>query len=274
MNPSYLPMNLKNYSLCLFFLALLFSGTAVVNAVQLASAKVLYVNGDVTYSASDTEEMPLAEGMILTEGHGITTYDMSSVYLIFSNGSELSLEENSNLVLAKLEQAPFEGSDSDSYPQADPSKSTSILKLNHGSIKGHVKQLRSVSEFKVETRFGTASILGTRFIVEMYYDKTSNELVFNIQNIDGRVDLTSSFFGLLKFGRYSAVNVAYSADSKAVQTVSIPPTRTVSVRKSAEAPELKGLVQQFPEVFESKIVLDISPLQPLVVDQVVSPNGS
>ncbi len=71
--------------------------------------------------------------------------------------------------------------------EADPSPSDTTLYLNYGQIVGRVRELRSDSNFEIETAVGTAGIRGTGFdaIVEII----GNIVVFTFTNLDGLADL-------------------------------------------------------------------------------------
>ena len=269
-------MNMKKHSFYLQLITFLLLSHVTAHAIELASAKVLHVKGLVTYTSLGQEEKALTTGTILFEGHSISTSNDSTAYLLFSNGSELTVKENSNLIISEFQQAPFDASSSDDYPKRDLSKSSVVLNLSFGSVEGHVRGLNSVSKFEVETILGTASILGTRFNLELYFDRLINEFAFNVQNVDGRVNLTSSFVGILKFGRFSNVIINYSSDNDAIQTVSIPPSRSVSIRGSGTDPKFSSLVLQFPEFGGSAIdgISSPSTLNPFISDQVITPSNA
>lgn len=161
------------------------------HAAQLASAKVLKVEGTVTKLAANGKSSPIKAGDILSQGDSISTTALSSTMIVFSNGSEVSVLENSSVDIAKLQQDSFGGSQKYEQLQADPSQSHTLLELNYGKLLGHVKKLQPGSTFNIETPLGTAAIRGTQFIVEYSYDADLGEFIVRVTNIDGIVGFTA-----------------------------------------------------------------------------------
>ncbi|MDQ8194028.1 FecR domain-containing protein [Coraliomargarita sp. SDUM461004] len=210
------------------------------NAAQLATAKVLEVMGTVTKYAANGGKGPLKAGDILTQGDEISASALSSAKLVFSNGSELTIEENTSVDITKLEQASFSSSQSYEQLQADPSKSQTLLNLNYGKLNGHVKKLQSGSTFMVETQLGTAAIRGTQFSVELRYNATRGEFELTVNNFDGLVDIISQFGGKIDFSGKQAVDVGYDNNS-GQETSPIPAQRKITIRISRGDPAFDAL---------------------------------
>ncbi|CAA6697343.1 MULTISPECIES: FecR domain-containing protein [unclassified Lentimonas] len=235
---------MKNTRFHLVLLALFGLSALTINAAQLASAKVLSVTGTVTNTTENGEESPLAVGAILKQGDSVMTTAMSNALLVFSNGSELVVEENSSLTLAELTQEAFSGKKSYEQLQADPSKSQSLLELNYGKVSGHVKKLRPGSEFFVETPLGTAAIRGTNYTVELGYNADRGELLFIVNNKDGKVDIMSRYAGQIEYGRGKVGDKAHDHTAASDKSHAIPPTHTVVVRLSKDNPHFNEIVNR------------------------------
>ncbi|MGK0176704.1 MAG: hypothetical protein ACJAT5_001077 [Lentimonas sp.] len=267
---------------CLYvrFFAFLCLSAVVAHAIPLASAKVLVVEGTASYGLPGAEDTPLAKDTIISEGDSIITGNTGVVHLIFSNGAGLTIEESSNLVFLELEQKPFWKSNPEEYPEEEVSKSTTVLELKYGNVKGHMKGLRDDSEFRIKTQFGDALVAGNLFFLELYFDPFRNEFVFNVQNINGLVDLITKFSGSVKFGRNGMAIKSYDSEADILQVVRIPPTQTFSIRKSRFSPGFRNSVQEFPKDAKSRLILGLDTLEPFPADQrvqdvsVVSPNGT
>jgi hypothetical protein len=210
-------------------------------AAQLATAKVLDVMGTVTKYDSNGAESPLKAGEILQQGHSISATALSSAKLVFSNGSELTVEENTSLNIAKLEQDNFSGSQKYEQLQADPSKSQTLLELNYGKLSGHVKKLRAGSNFMVETPLGTAAIRGTMFNTRLFYNAERGEFVFVVNNIDGQVDIISRYAGDIEYGDSSVGDKGYASGMDSDKSEPIPLGHTVIIRLSRNDPEFDNL---------------------------------
>ncbi|MDB4345706.1 FecR domain-containing protein [bacterium] len=173
-------------------LSILAMSAISAHAAQIASAKITAVEGVISKSSLDGSVSPLALGDILIEGDIVNVAELSTVTLVFSNGSEIVIQENSSLNIAKLQQEPFSGNQSYEQLQADPSKSQVLLELSYGELDGHVKSLRSGSTFEVDTPLGTASIRGTTFKVSYITIQNGAEVqsvVFSVENKEGRVSV-------------------------------------------------------------------------------------
>ena len=162
-------------------------------AAELATAKVLSVSGTVIKTEGGGlikiggRESPLKAGDILREGDRIHSTAGSKVFLVFSNGSEITLFQNSSLSIVDLEQEPYTSKRIYNELEADPSKSQTLLELDYGQLDGHVKKLSNTSSFNIETPLGTAAIRGTRFSISLLF--TGNKLILSVSNFDGLVDI-------------------------------------------------------------------------------------
>ena len=174
---------------CLLAISALYS-----HAAELATAKVLSVSGTVIKTEGGGgsfkiggRESPLKAGDILREGDRVHSTEGSKVFLVFSNGSEITLFQNSSLSIIDLEQEPYTSKRVYNELEADPSKSQTLLELDYGQLDGHVKKLSNTSSFNIETPLGTAAIRGTRFSISLLF--TGNKLVLSVSNFDGLVDI-------------------------------------------------------------------------------------
>ena len=265
---------------CLFYLrlfVLLCLSAVAAHAIPLASVKVVAAKGTVSYSISGSKEMPLVKNTIISGGDSIATGSDGVVHLIFSNGAGLTIEENSNLVFSKLEQKPYWKDNPEEYPKEEISESTTELELKYGNLKGNVEGLREDSEFRIKTKLGDALVSGKMFFIELYYDSFRKEFIFNVQNIDGMIDLITKFSGPIEFERNGMAVKSYDSKADALQIVRIPPKQTFSVRKSRFSPGFRNYVDLFPKDAKSRLILDIEAIEPYPNDQeimVVSPNGT
>jgi hypothetical protein len=249
---------MKNSRLHLVLLGLFGLSALTINAAQLASAKVLSVRGTVsTYASGQVGEAPngsngpskwnnacapLKIGDILTQDHSIVTSPLSNAGLVFSNGSELTVTENTSITLAELKQEAFGGKKSYEQLKADPSKSQALLELNYGKISGHVKQLRPGSVFYIETPLGTAAIRGTKFSVEIRYSAERGEYILIVTNKDGKVDIISRYSGSIEYGRGNIGDKGYDTAVSDDTSEAIPQKHTVVIRLSDQDPHYDDII--------------------------------
>ena len=181
-------------------------------AAKFASAKVLSVKGEVTKFSASGGQSRLKVGNIIVEGDRINSSASSRAALVFSNGSEITINENSCVKMEILSQDVFDSNLAYSQLEADPSKSRTIIKLNYGQLRGKVKKLSKISSFWIKTRMGTASMRGScETIVKYNYEQATKEFQLNIKNVKGLCD----FIGQGNANYYAIDNV--NGDSEEVK---------------------------------------------------------
>ena len=217
-------------------------GSVIAHSAQLASAKVISINGTASFYDESGSRAPLTVGTILTQGDHVTTAAQSDAMLVFSNGSELTIEENSSIVLAELAQQRFFSSKRYEQLQADPSQSQTQLELNYGSVYGHVKKLHAGSAFNIETILGTAMIRGTQFKVKIGYNAERGEFILIIHNKDGKIDLVSRYSGNFEYGRGSVSEKGYQSARIDDNSEAIPPAHIIVIRLSEDDPGYPQIV--------------------------------
>ena len=251
---------MKNARLILALFAIFGWSVFTANAAELASAKVLSVTGYVnSYTPNGTEkptgapgispsgipikatQKQLAIGDILKKEDSIVTAVLSSARIVFSNGSELTINENTSITVSELAQEAFGGNKSYEQLQADPSLSQAQLTLNYGKVSGHVKQLKEGSDFHIQTPLGTAVIRGTKFSVDLRYDRSRGECVLVVNNFDGKVDVLSRIGGSLEFGRGKRADKGFVAGNPDTSN-SIPAGHIVIIRISEDDPNYDAVI--------------------------------
>lgn len=190
---------MKTYKSYFYSLVILVLASVTASAAELASAKVIEVTGTVTKYAANGQQTPLTPGAILKQGDSVSATALSEAKLVFSNGSELTVEENTSVSIAQLQQQAFSGNKAYEQLEADPSQSQTLLELNYGKLSGHVKQLRSDSTFQVQTPLGTAAIRGTRWSALLIYNAERGEFSLTVKNFDGLVDIISRYAGNIQY---------------------------------------------------------------------------
>ena len=234
-------MNILRFSLLAVLVVALSSLSAT--AQQLATAKVIKVTGTVTKYLPNGELEPLAEGDLLREGEAVSATALSSAELVFSNGSEMTIEENTSVNFATMKQQAFGGSQRYEALQADPSPSQTVIELNYGRLSGHVKKLRADSKFEVETPLGTAAIRGTRWEVLLIFNAERQEFLLSARNIDGLVDIMSKYVGSVEYGSGNIGEKGYESGLTEEVRELIPADHTVILRLQRTDPFYDDLVQ-------------------------------
>lgn len=224
-------------------LAVLMAASVTAQAAQLASAKVVDVVGTVTKYSNSGQKAPLQKGDILKEGDSISVTALSQAELVFSNGSELTIEENTSVNIAKLQQESFSGNQSYEQLQADPSKSQTLLELNYGQLSGHVKKLRSDSSFNVDTPLGTAAIRGTKWSALLIYNAERGEFLLTVKNYDGLVDIISRYAGQFDYAESNIGTKGYDSSISETTQELIPQDHTIVLRLSKGDPYFDDLFQ-------------------------------
>lgn len=221
-------MKTIKFSIISIFFLMTLSITA--QAAQLATAKVVNVKGTVTAYYADGTKAPLKSGDILREGDSVSVTALSKAELVFSNGSELTVDENTSVNIATLQQEAFSGNQSYEQLQADPSKSQTLLELNYGKLSGHVKKLNSGSKFHVQTPLGTAAIRGTKWNMTLIYNEERKEFLLTVNNVDGAVDIISNYLGSIEYGQGNVGDKGYDSSLSEATEEAIPKNHTVVMR--------------------------------------------
>ncbi len=234
---------MKNFRLPLALLAFLTMATFSANAAELASAKVLEVSGTVTKYTADGHKAQLAVGDILKQGDSISVTALSQAELVFSNGSELTINENTSISIAELSQESFSGNQSYEELEADPSKSQVLLELNYGELNGHVKKLQEGSKFNIETPLGTAAIRGTHYSVKLFYNEERGEFILIVGNSDGQVDIISRYIGEFEYGKGGIADKGYDSSVSDDTSDPIPEKHTIVIRLSKSDPYFDTLFE-------------------------------
>lgn len=244
-------------SLRIPFLALSILAMSALSAyaAQLSSAKVIAVEGSVSKYSPGGSSSQLAVGDILVEGDSVSATALSSAMLVFSNGSEIVITENTSISIAKLQQDSFSGNQSYEQLQADPSKSQVLLELNYGELDGHVKSLRQGSTFDVETPLGTAAIRGTKFKIKLFFNAEREEFILIIFNKDGKVNINSRYVGNIEYGQGNVGNIGYNTNLEQAVSEPIPVKHTVAIRLSRHDPGFDALY----DLMKNRIPIDPGP---------------
>ncbi|MEC8209982.1 MAG: FecR domain-containing protein [Verrucomicrobiota bacterium] len=224
---------MKTAQIPLTAFCLLVISTLSSHAAELATAKVLSVSGTVMKSEGSAfikiggRERPLKAGDILREGDRLNSTKGSKAILVFSNGSEITLYQNSSLSIIALEQEPYTSKRVYNELEADPSKSQTLLELDYGQLDGHVKKLTKESSFNIKTALGTAAIRGTKFRIRLLF--TANKLRLTITNFVGLVDLiTQTTAPVISGDIDDGEGNTFDSDSN-VDTTPIPPAGECNV---------------------------------------------
>jgi hypothetical protein len=149
----------------------LFIGSCILsNIIALAENKmgVLILassQGDVRFETSDGKPGTLVKAgeAIPSDYYVVTGFDGKVIGLL-SNGTLLTLGENSRMKVATFEQEAFDDKEQKmSELSEEPSKSKVILDLDSGSLILKTKKLNKDSSLKINSPLGFAGIRGTEF---------------------------------------------------------------------------------------------------------------
>ena len=120
----------------------------------------------------DQQGAEVKPGDVIPLGKLIVTGSGSKLTLLLSNGTLVTLVENTRMTVGKFEQTPFESDGKKvSDLQGEPSNSKVDLDLDMGSVVLKTKKLNKQSSFNIQSPVGTAGIRGTEF--QMGFDPSS-----------------------------------------------------------------------------------------------------
>ena len=110
------------------------------------------------------EGSKMIPGVLLPEGHWVETGPKGSALLLLSNGTVVTVAENSKMRVEAFNQEPFEaGGKLINDLKEEPSSSSVLVNLEVGSLVVQTKKLNKKSNFEISSPLGTAGIRGTEF---------------------------------------------------------------------------------------------------------------
>ncbi len=130
-------------------------------AIILVSASGVTIRNNATGAVK-----PAKAGDVTHDGHTVITGKErgSKAVLLFSNGTVITLEEDSKLNLKTFTQTKFKATgDKISALEQEPSVSSTFLDLEVGELVADVKRGNNRSRFDVSSSIGTIGIRGTTF---------------------------------------------------------------------------------------------------------------
>ncbi len=109
-------------------------------------------------------EKKMIPGMLLPEGYWVETGQGGNVLLLLSNGTVVTITENSQMRVDSFDQEPFEspGESVEDFKE-EPSSSNVLVDLEVGSLVVQTKKLSKKSNFEINSPLGVAGIRGTEF---------------------------------------------------------------------------------------------------------------
>jgi hypothetical protein len=134
---------------------------------------------------------PIKNGEFLRQGVKIFTGSEGNVILLFDNGSTVQLAPETEISIDQFIQDSFEAKAVD-YKKLDvePSKSSTRLTVESGTIYTNVKKLKTGSTFQVTTPVGTMGIRGTGFFIRSLPGDGAPAVSFGVSN--GQVQFTTA----------------------------------------------------------------------------------
>ncbi|HAW99484.1 MAG TPA: hypothetical protein DCX67_13195, partial [Opitutae bacterium] len=102
-------------------------------------------------------------GALLTDGHAIATGEGGEAILLLSNGTLVTVGENTTMKVEVFLQESFDAAGTLAELKEEPSASNILIDLEIGDIVVRTKKLNAKSNFEITTPVGTAGIRGTQF---------------------------------------------------------------------------------------------------------------
>lgn len=213
------------------------SSTYALEGGKEGNVRVVKVKGAVTVTVSGQPTEALKEGTFIQQNHVVKTGKDSQAWLLFSNGTTLTVQPNSTFSVDKFLQTPFDSSKTDYKTiKAEPSVSQTKINVKEGSIIADVAKLNKGSSFLVGTPVGVAGIRGT--LIQVTVTTTAG----------GSVSVTVNLpEGLADFAQTNGQQVTLS-DGQTVTVTSDPVTGTISI--SGVSPLDAQTIQQIQALAE------------------------
>jgi hypothetical protein len=124
-------------------------------------------NEPVTFFGVDNkliEKGSMLPGVLLPDGASVQTGEGASVLLLLSNGTVVTVSENTRMKISSFVQEPFDDNGlSVGDLNEEPSSSSVLVDLDVGELVVKTKKLNKKSNFEISSPVGTAGIRGTQF---------------------------------------------------------------------------------------------------------------
>ena len=152
---------------CFAFVLISFVGKVWSEEKGEGSGAFILVSIDGSVQFLDSENNPKAlvgVGSIIPKSYVIETGSDGQLVGLLSNGTLLTLTENTRMSVSSFKQEPFEddGRKLSDLP-GEPSQSEVMLDLDFGSLVVKTKKLNKGSSFDINSPVGVAGIRGTEF---------------------------------------------------------------------------------------------------------------
>lgn len=192
------------------FLAVLLAASASLHA----AIRITAVSGTASLHTAGGEYRDAVVGDVLQPGDSVVTSYHSEVEFQ-SDGATVTIEENTSV------------SESDgNTPQS--------VELNYGVINGQVPHSSS-GMFSVYTPLGVPEVQAGRFMVNSIFNVERQEMILQVENMDGRVGLRSRYAGTMEYGRYYAGDKNYNG-AMTEDIAEIPPQHMAIIRLPVRDP--------------------------------------
>ena len=168
---------MKNIVFCSFILPLIFFGqySAAQELEKQISGAVIVValTGDAVLSDQEGKILKkrMSVGSIIPVGRFAETKKGSSLSLLLSNGTVITVQENSKMKIGTFVQEPFDSAGKKvSDLTEEPSTSNVSIDLDLGSLVVKTKKLNKRSTLNIHSPVGVAGIRGTEFQMGLQSD--------------------------------------------------------------------------------------------------------
>jgi hypothetical protein len=167
-------------------------GTQEEGGRVLGNIRVIKLSGRTAKTVDrEGKTLALKNGEFLRQGSHVFTGSQGDVTLLFDNGSTIQLAPETEFSIDQFIQDPFEAKIVD-YQKLDgePSKSSTRLRVESGTIFTNVKKLKTGSTFQVTTPVGSMGIRGTGFFIRSLPGDGGAAVSFGVSN--GQVQFTTA----------------------------------------------------------------------------------
>jgi len=190
-----------------------------LNTVILAK-----VQGNVVVRDSAGASKAASNGDRVSPPSYIVTGPQSSVTLLFSNGSTVSVNENSSMEVSQFFQDAH-GDKGFINQKGEPSRSTTRLKLDYGEIIGSTKKLNSASTYEISTPVGIVGIRGTDWYSKVLRVAEGIIALFGV--LEGQVEFTPTGKIIITIGDGKQVEIKLTQEAGQPPELEVSPTTNI-----------------------------------------------
>jgi len=218
--------------LALAFLVCAIGQVSFAGNEKPGNIRVLDVTGNVSLTLTpNSAPQPLVKGLFVQQGQVIKTGKGAKALLLMSNGTRISVDQNTSFHVNQFLQTPFDASNTSFRDlKAEPSTSQTRISVTEGSIIAEVAKLAKGSTFKIGTPTGDVAIHGT--LIQVTVNTTAGGSLHVFVNLpEGLADFAAANGHQVTLSNGETITVTSNPNTGTMTLSGVSPLSAQSVRQ-------------------------------------------